>query len=51
MSLVPEEQVRLAEIGLSCFRFMRDAKLWEEQRLRELNVSMYVCGLITNGRN
>jgi len=25
---------------------MHDAKLWEEQRLRELNVSMYVYGLI-----
>jgi hypothetical protein len=43
---MPEEQARIAETGLSCFRFMHDAKLWEEQRLRELNVSMYVYGLI-----
>jgi hypothetical protein len=49
-SLVPEEQARLAETGLLCFRFMHDAKLWEEQRLRELNVSMYVYGLIANAR-
>ncbi|KAN0133436.1 hypothetical protein V8E53_008604, partial [Lactarius tabidus] len=35
-SLTPDEQARLAEAGMSCFRFMRDAKLWEEQRLREL---------------
>lgn len=41
-SLVPEEEARLAETGLSCFRFMRDAKQWEEQRIRELDVSMYV---------
>jgi hypothetical protein len=39
---MPEEQARLAETGMSCFRFMKDAKLWEEQRLRELDVSMYV---------
>jgi len=38
-SLTPHEQARLAEAGMSCFRFMRDAKLWEEQRLRELSVS------------
>ena len=38
-SLTPDEQARLAEAGMSCFRFMRDAKLWEEQRLRELSVS------------
>ncbi|KAI0289006.1 hypothetical protein BC826DRAFT_643617 [Russula brevipes] len=31
---------RLAETGLSCFRFMSDAKRWEEQRLRELDVSI-----------
>ncbi|KAH8984138.1 hypothetical protein EDB92DRAFT_1951045 [Lactarius akahatsu] len=37
--LAPDEQVRLAEVGMSCFRFMRDAKFWEEQRLRELDVS------------
>jgi hypothetical protein len=30
---------------------MRDAKMWEEQRLRELNVSMYVYGLIANARD
>lgn len=41
-SLIPEEKARLAETGLSCFRFMHDAKLWEAQRLRELDVSMYV---------
>jgi hypothetical protein len=41
-SLVPQEQARLVDTGLLCFRFMHDAKLWEEQRLRELNVSMYV---------
>jgi hypothetical protein len=29
---------------------MRDAKLWEEQRLRELDVSMYVYGLIAIAR-
>jgi hypothetical protein len=39
---VPEEEARLAETGLSCFRFMRDAKQWEEQRIRELDLSMYV---------
>jgi hypothetical protein len=39
---MPEEQARLAETGMSCFRFMKDAKLWEERRLRELDVSMYV---------
>ncbi|KAH8982569.1 hypothetical protein EDB86DRAFT_3086081 [Lactarius hatsudake] len=33
------EQARLAEVGMSCFRFMRDAKFWEEQRLRKLDVS------------
>jgi hypothetical protein len=38
-SLTPDEQGRLAEAGLKCFRFMRDAKFWEEQRLRELSVS------------
>lgn len=38
-SLTPDEQARLAEAGMSCFRFMRDAKLWEEQRLRELSLS------------
>ncbi|KAI0300632.1 hypothetical protein B0F90DRAFT_1817399 [Multifurca ochricompacta] len=38
--LTPEETARLAENGMSCFRFMRDAKLWEEQRLRELDVSV-----------
>ncbi|KAH9961966.1 hypothetical protein BC827DRAFT_1200810 [Russula dissimulans] len=37
--LMPEEQVRLAETGMSCFRFMRNAKLWEEQRLGELGIS------------
>lgn len=41
-SLTPDEQALLAEAGMSCFRFMRDAKLWEEQRLRELSVSSYV---------
>jgi hypothetical protein len=40
--LMPEEQARLAETGMSCFCFMKDAKLWEERRLRELDVSMYV---------
>jgi hypothetical protein len=29
---------------------MYDAKLWEERRLRELNVSMYVYGLIAKAR-
>ncbi len=38
-SLTPDEQARLAEAGMSCFRFMRDAKFWEEQRLHELSVS------------
>jgi len=38
-SLTPDEQARLAEAGVSCFRFMRDAKSWEELRLGELNVS------------
>ncbi|KAH9987980.1 hypothetical protein BJV77DRAFT_1023811 [Russula vinacea] len=42
-SLIPEEKARLAETGMSCFRFMHDAKLWEEQRIRELDVSM--CSL------
>ncbi|KAH9975031.1 hypothetical protein BGW80DRAFT_1444614 [Lactifluus volemus] len=37
-SLTLEEQARLAEAGMSCFRFMRDAKLWEERRLRDLGV-------------
>ena len=37
-----EEQARLADTAMSCFRFMNDAKLWEERRLRELDVSMYV---------
>jgi hypothetical protein len=41
-SLTPDEHARLAEAGVSCFRFMRDAKSWEEQRLRELRVSSYV---------
>ncbi|KAF8476404.1 hypothetical protein DFH94DRAFT_110623 [Russula ochroleuca] len=39
-SLIPEERARLAETGLSCFGFMHDAKLWEEERLRELDVSI-----------
>ncbi|KAI9439265.1 hypothetical protein H4582DRAFT_127833 [Lactarius indigo] len=38
-SLTPDEQARLADVGMSCFLFMRHAKFWEEQRLRELNVS------------
>ncbi len=34
-SLIPEGHARLAETGLSRFRFMHDVKVWEEQRLRE----------------
>ena len=41
-----EEQARLADTAMSCFRFMNDVKLWEERRLRELNVSMYVYNCI-----
>lgn len=50
-SLISEEKARLAETGLSCFRFMHDAKLWEEQRLRELDVSMCVCDFFSDERN
>ena len=41
-SLMTEDQARLADTAMSCFRFMNDAKQWEERRLRELNISMYV---------
>ena len=37
-----EDQARLADTAMSCFRFMNDARQWEERRLRELNISMYV---------
>ncbi|KAI0262115.1 hypothetical protein BC834DRAFT_845277 [Gloeopeniophorella convolvens] len=44
--LSPEEEGRLADVAVSCFQFLRDAKLWEERRLRELDVPVYVfrCG-------
>ena len=45
-----EEQARLADTAMSCFRFMNDAKLWEERRLRELNVAMYVSNSAGDAR-
>jgi hypothetical protein len=38
--LTPQEHAHLAEVGMSCFRFMRDAKLWEETRLSDLGVPL-----------
>jgi len=46
-----EEQARLADTAMSCFRFMNDAKLWEERRLRELNVSTYVYNSAVDTRH
>ena len=48
--LMAEEQARLADTAMSCFRFMNDAKLWEERRLRELNVAMYVSHSAVDAR-
>ena len=48
--LMAEEQARLADTAMSCFRFMNDTKLWEERRLRKLNVAMYVSHSAVDAR-